>query len=55
MSPRSHTIRTTLALTMALGAVAQAAHARLAVGSSPSGLATSNTTRSGERCSTACG
>jgi hypothetical protein len=31
MSPRSHTIRTTLALTMALGAVAPAAHARLAV------------------------
>jgi hypothetical protein len=31
MSPRNHTIRTTLALTMALGAVAPAAHARLAV------------------------
>ena len=30
MSPRTHTIRTTLALTMALGAVAPAAHARLA-------------------------
>jgi hypothetical protein len=31
MSPRNHTIRTTLALTMALGAVAPAAHGRLAV------------------------
>jgi hypothetical protein len=32
MSPRNHTIRTTLALTMALGAVAPAAHGRLSVG-----------------------
>ena len=31
MSPRNHTIRTTLALTMALGAVVPAAHARVAV------------------------
>jgi hypothetical protein len=35
MSPRNHTIRTTLALTMALGAIAPAAHARYAVDPSP--------------------
>ena len=35
MSPRSNKIRTTLAVTMALGAVAPAAHARLATDAVP--------------------
>lgn len=41
MSPRKHSIRTTLALTMALGAVVPAAHARLAVDPVPQPKSTS--------------
>jgi hypothetical protein len=42
MSPRKHSIRTTLALTMALGVVvAPAAHARVAVDSGPQPASTS--------------
>jgi hypothetical protein len=42
MSPRKHSIRTTLALTMALGVVvAPAAHARVAVDSGPQPTSTS--------------
>jgi hypothetical protein len=41
MSPRNHKIRTTLALTMALGAVAPAAHARVAVDPVPQPVSTS--------------
>lgn len=41
MSPRNHTIRTTLALTMAFGAVAPAAHARYAVDASPPAVSAS--------------
>ena len=42
MSPRKHSIRTTLALTMALGAVvAPAAHARVAVDPAPQPASTS--------------
>jgi hypothetical protein len=42
MSPRNHTIRTTLALTMALGAVAPTAHARVAVDPVPQPGSTSS-------------
>jgi hypothetical protein len=41
MSPRNHTIRTTLALTMALGAVVPAAHARVALDPGPQPVSTS--------------
>lgn len=42
MSPRNHTIRTTLALTMALGVIAPAAHARYAVDPSAQAVSASS-------------